>query len=315
MDKNSVAMLEIFLRRHGKSGYAAYAKARLSELKRTQTALVKPPAKPPVESTLKPTVGIYPAESGEHKVEESFRDCANCPEMMVIPAGSFMMGSNDGAENEKPVHRVIIAKPFAVGRFEVTQNEWIACVSDSGCDKKVYGFNARAKGRDPIGNISWNDANAYVKWLTKKTGKSYRLLTEAEWEYVARAGSPDKYSWGNEIGRNKANCQACGSKWDRMRPAPVGSFAPNAFKVYDMHGNMAEWVEDCWERYEDAPDDGSAQTAQTACQYGNRILRGGSWNDYPDHPPGTLRSAYRTSANAEGGNDYIGFRVARTLAP
>ena len=157
-------------------------------------------------------------------------------------------------------------------------------------------------------NVSWHDAVAYVQWLSDKTGESYRLPSEAEWEYAARAGSKKKYSWGNDIGHNRANCDGCGSQWDDKRTAPVGSFSPNAWGLYDMHGNLWEWVQDCWnDTYQGAPADGSAWT-RGDCSL--RVLRGGSWGG----KPGNLRAAYRVRGTTGKRNNNIGFRVARTLA-
>ena len=166
-------------------------------------------------------------------------------------------------------------------------------------------------GRDnrPVINVSWEDAQSYVKWLSEQTGHAYRLPTEAEWEYAARAGTTTAYSWGNDVGRNLANCDGCGSQWDEDRTAPVGSFPPNAFGLHDMHGNVREWVEDCWNAsYSGAPTDGSAWRSGDC---GNRVFRSGDWLWFS----GSLRSADRDS-NAPGyrsnGN---GFRVARTFTP
>ena len=139
------------------------------------------------------------------------------------------------------------------------------------------------RGRRPVINVSWNDAQDYVEWLSAQTGHAYRLLSEAEWEYVARAGSSTVYSWGDDIGSNRANCDGCGSQWDYDRTAPVGSFAANGFGVHDMHGNVWEWVEDCWNgSYAGAPTDGSAWRSGECEQ---RVLRGGSWNISPEVPP------------------------------
>jgi formylglycine-generating enzyme required for sulfatase activity len=161
----------------------------------------------------------------------------------------------------------------------------------------------------PVINVSWNDAQQYVRWLSRRTGRTYRLLFEAEWEYAARAGSNTVYPWGDEIGKGNANCFSCGSEWDNKRTAPVGSFPANAFGLHDMHGNVWEWVQDCYHAdYQGAPDDGSAWT--TPCTESYHILRGGSW----DANPRALRSAERNWA--PGGRDRTrGFRVGRTLTP
>ena len=230
--------------------------------------------------------------------------------MVVIPAGSFTMGSND-YDDEKPPHRVNIAKPFAVGKFTVTFAEWDACVASGGCKHKPED-QGWGRGNRPVINVSWDDATKeYLPWLSRKTGKTYRLLTEAEWEYAARAGTTTTYSWGNDIGKNQANCDGCGSQWDNKQTAPVGSFKPNAFGLYDMHGNVWQWVQDCWhDTYQGAPTDGSAWV--TSCTDGSRrVLRGGSWNDIPQD----LRAADRNRNSTDGRGDDVGFRLARTLNP
>ena len=198
------------------------------------------------------------------------RDCPECPELVVVPAGRFMMGSRSGGDVERPVHEVTIARPLAVGVKEVTFGEWGACVSGGGCG----GYLPSDNGNRPVVSVSWKDAQAYVEWLSGKTGEEYRLLSESEWEYVARAGTRTEYWWGDEIGRNRANCRGCGSRWDGKQTAPVGSFSANPFGLYDVHGNVREWVEDCWNgSYAGAPTDGSAWESGNCSR---RVVRGGS---------------------------------------
>ena len=229
------------------------------------------------------------------------------PEMVVIPAGSFSMGCVSGQDcygDEMPVHEVTISRPFAVSKYEVTFEDYDRFTDPDKVDDEGWG-----RGRRPVMRVSWNDAKEYVSWLSAQTGEPYRLLSEAEWEYVARAGSAAKYSWGNSIDSNRANCYGCGSQWDYEGTAPVGSFESNAFGVHDVHGNVYEWVEDCWNgSYEGAPADGSAWLTGD-CE--SRIFRGGSWDDFPDD----LRIALRVSTAAGQRDGYYGFRVARTLAP
>ncbi len=240
-----------------------------------------------------------------------FKDCADCPEMVVIPAGSFRMGdlNGGGADDEKPVHhvhRVTIPRPFAVGMYEVTQAEWRA----------VMGSNpSHFKGdRNPVEQVSWDDAQDFVRRLGTKTGKQYRLLTEAEWEYAARAGTISKYPWGGSASHEYANYgkdQCCGglaSGRDRwINTSPVGGFSANAFGLHDMHGNVWEWTEDCWHNsYNGAPANGSAWTTGGNCRV--RVLRGGSWDG-----PGLLRSASRSELTTVDRSNSVGFRVARTL--
>jgi formylglycine-generating enzyme required for sulfatase activity len=242
----------------------------------------------------------------------TFRECAkNCPEMVVVPAGEFMMGSPANEEgrlvNEGPQHRVTIARPFAVSKFEVTFADWAACVSVGGCPHvSDSGFE---RGTRPVINVSWNEAQQYGAWFSKMTGRPYRLLTEAEWEYAARAGSTTAYFWGEQIGKGNANCNDCGSQWDSRQASPVGSFKPNAFGLYDMAGNVWQWVQDCThDNYNGAPTDGSAWTIGDC---GRRVVRGGSWGNVPQY----LRSASRDWYGAADRDFHIGFRLGRTLTP
>ena len=208
----------------------------------------------------------------------------------------------------RPQHKVTIASPFAVSKLEVTADEWDACVVLGGCTWPApeTGFG---RGTRPVMNVSWDDAQQYVAWLSKRTGKTYRLLSEAEWEYAARAGTSTAYSWGNEIGKGNANCNDCGSQWDHRRTAPVGSFAPNAFGLHDMHGNVWEWVQDCmYEDYKGAPPNGWAWTTRD-CSY--RVARGGSWDQLSQ----SLRAASRSWYTSDNRSDSLGLRVGRTLNP
>lgn len=283
------------------------------------------------------------------KIGETFHDCPDCPEMVVVPAGAFLMGSPESEEgrydDEGPQRTVNIAEPFAVGKFEVTRDEFEAFVSAAGHKvadecyqwtgsewKKQSGSYLKPgfeqTGRHPAVCVRWDDAKAYVAWLSKKTGQSYRLLTEAEWEYAARgvtAATPQpRYHFGNDADglcdyANGADQSAKQKFKDwtvsnctdgNVFTAPTGSFKPNAFGLFDMHGNVWEWVEDCYhDSYKGAPDDGSAWT--TACTEGRRVLRGGSWGVNPRY----LRSASRFGSSTVDRVSYFGFRVARSLTP
>ena len=240
----------------------------------------------------------------------SFRECArDCPEMIVIPAGSFMMGSpasQPGHNNsEGPQHMVTIARPFGVSKFDVTFADLDACFSVGGCPQPSDSGGGR--GTKPVINVDWDDAQKYVAWLSEMTGQTYRLLTEAEWEYAARAGTATAYYWGDTIGKANALCLDCGST-SSSQTAPVGSFPPNAFGLYDMAGHVWQWVQDCYHGdYNGAPKDGSAWT-RGDCSH--RVLRGGSWNSNLQY----LRSAARVSGTAAVDRvNAAGFRVARTL--
>jgi formylglycine-generating enzyme required for sulfatase activity len=250
----------------------------------------------------------------EHALQpgQSFKECFDCGEMVVVPGGAFMMGSpkeeKDHESVEEPQHKVSI-KRFAVSRFEVTFEEWDACVTLGGCafEPSDQGWG---RGTRPVMDVSWDDAQQYVAWLSGRTGKTYRLLSEAEWEYVARGGTTTTYSWGDNIGKGNANCDGCGSQWDKRQTAPVGSFKPNAFGLYDMHGNVFQWVEDPWHgSYEGAPTDGSPWVEHG--DMSGRVVRGGSWNDYPQF----LRAAFRSWYTSDDRYNVIGFRLARTLNP
>lgn len=267
---------------------------------------------------------LDPAAEQSLKATDVFRECAPkakdkdyCPDMIVVPAGSFLMGSpqteKDRSSNEGPQHTVMIAKQFAVSKFELTFDEWDTCVQYGDCPEGVSdgGFGRGfGRGQQPVVNVSWDDARKYIAWLSKATGGTYRLLSEAEYEYAARAGSTAAFPWGDEITLNgvpMGNCAGCGSKWDGRAPAPVGSFPPNKFGLYDMAGNVVEWTEDCGHpNYNGAPTDGSAWIAG-ACNV--HVARGGGWV----LPPDSLRSAARGGANTGLRVNFLGFRVARTL--
>ena len=194
---------------------------------------------------------------------------------------------------------------FALSKCEVTFEEYAPFAAATG-----RRTNDEGRGRRPVINVSWDDAVAYTEWLSEQTGKWYRLPSEAEWEYAARAGTTTKYSWGKKIGHNRANCDGCGSQWDNKKTAPVGSFSANAWGLHDMHGNVWEWVQDCWNgSYQGAPADGSAWRNEY-CNY-SRVLRGGGWGSGPS----VLRSADRDFIPPYHFRSSLGFRVARTLTP
>jgi formylglycine-generating enzyme required for sulfatase activity len=244
----------------------------------------------------------------------SFRECAkDCPEMIVVPAGAFTMGSPETPSNdpnhyadEYPQHAVTLAAPFAVSKFDVTFADWDACVSVGGCPEvSDSGFG---RGPRPVINVTWDEAEHYAEWYATMTGRPYRLLSEAEWEYAARAGTPTAYYWGDSIGVNNADCNGCGSKWDNRQTAPVGSFAPNRFGLYDMSGNVWQWTQDCYhDSYNGAPNDGSAWLADDCSR---RVRRGGGWA----YNPPIVRSANRGADSPVNQSAFVGFRIGRALA-
>ena len=287
-------------------------------------ALAQPPA-----GAFDPKRAVSPLTADEEralKPGDSFKECSECPEMAVVPAGSFMMGSSpsDTAALEKrypgsrfdaegPQHRVTIARPFAAGRYEATFAEWDACVAERACTHNPHDGNSGqagwGRGKRPVINVSWEDiTRQYLPWLSRKAGKTYRLLSEAEWEYAARAGTTTLYAFGNTITSNEARLEPA------KTTAEVGSFAANAFGLHDMHGNVWEWVQDCWSRsYDGAPSDGSARLSWLSWLCATRMARGGSFTTSPTE----LRSAHRFARyeRSTPGSRWIdlGFRVARTL--
>jgi len=256
----------------------------------------------------------------QHAVGEKFRDCPNCPEMVVLPWGSFMMGSpaSVASWHESPAHWALIARPFAVGVYEVTRGEYARFVAATGhsygrsCHTYEDGDrversdrNWRQPGfpqtdRHPAVCVNWYDAQAYIRWLSSEAGESYRLLSEAEWEYAARANTTTAYHFGENIASSQANNNG-------GRTVAVGSYPANQFGLHDVHGNVWEWTQDCWNAgYWGAPNDGSAWESG---ECGRRVLRGGSWYDFPR----SLRSVSRTRVPSESRLNILGFRVARAL--
>lgn len=253
------------------------------------------------------------AAERELKPKQVFRECAKdvaCPEMVVLPVGDFVMGSPEGEDGhvvDETQHPVRIEKRFAVSKYAVTVEDWNACVTGGGCDSDPDRRGGFVGEKLPAVYISWSDAQQYVTWLSQVAGKTYRLLSESEFEYAARAGSKTAYPWGNDIGTNNANCKGCGSKWDGRQPAPVGSFAANDFGLHDMHGNVWQWVQNCYQEDPDKfPKDEAAPFDNPTCQ---RVVRGGSW----DSGPQELRSALRYRGSSDSRSFDFGFRVARTL--
>ena len=272
---------------------------------------------------------LKPEREHALKPGETFWECVHgagqdiCPEMVVIPAGTFMMGASPsdpkpppsaGPEHQDtisdtPQHQVTIAAPFAVSKNELTFDEWGACAAHGDCPRgKDSGWGT---GQRPVINVTWDEAKAYVAWLSKMTGQTYRLLSEAEYEYAARGGTRTQYPWGDDVEPNgvaMANCHGCGSQWDGNKTAPVHKFAANGFGLFDMVGNVWEWVEDCSHPdYQGAPADGSAWLSADCHR---RVVRGGSWY----RPTDNLHVYHRDAITADDREDDIGFRIARTLS-
>jgi formylglycine-generating enzyme required for sulfatase activity len=252
------------------------------------------------------------------KAKDSFRDCSNCPEMVVVPAGTFTMGSpvNEPERFDREMQvRVSIGGPFAAGKYAVTFDEWDACVADGGCNIYKPNDQGWGRGKHPVINVSWDDAKAYTTWLSRKTGMTYRLLSEAEREYVTRADTTMPFWWGSSITPMQANFDGSvdpyrggGSKGEyRQRTVPVHSFEPNPWGLYNVHGNVWEWTEDCWNDSNTGnPGDGRPRTTGDCSR---RVIRGGSW----DVDPQLLRSASRLRYPSGVRDISRGFRLARTL--
>jgi formylglycine-generating enzyme required for sulfatase activity len=252
-----------------------------------------------------------------------FRDCAQCPVMVVIPAGSGLIGSpvsESGHESsEEPRRSIRFTRPFAVSRDSITFAEWDSCVAEGGCENFIPGDMGWGRGPQPLVLVSWNDAKSYVAWLSKKTNETYRLLSESEWEFSARAcRSATCNDWtfwfGDVINPDLANYDwrysyAGGRKAQAPRkPQPTNTFSPNTFGLFNMAGNVAQWVEDCWNsNLRDLPGDGSARMSGDCSAH---VIRGGSWNDDPVN----LRSAARKYDIVSAREPNIGFRVARELS-
>jgi formylglycine-generating enzyme required for sulfatase activity len=273
--------------------------------------------------TAEPPAQIFPA--GVHpltpereralKPKDSFKECDACPEMVVVPKGTFMMGTPPKEEgrfdDEFPLHKVTIAQPFAVGRFKISFDEWDACLADGGCGGNRGDDNHFGRGRLPAHGISFEAAKSYLAWLSKKVGRTYRLPSEAEREYFTRAGTTTAFWFGKTISAKDANYYASityagGPRGeDAKAPKPVDAYAPNRFGLYQVHGNGWEWTEDCYNKRltQDTPTNGSAWL-EGDCN--KRIVRGGPWNWHAY----MLRSGHRYGVYHGGG---YSFRVVRSL--
>jgi formylglycine-generating enzyme required for sulfatase activity len=244
---------------------------------------------------------FMPAKPGPHDI----LDCPACPLLIAVTPGNFMMGNDTDDPSEKPVHRVTIGHGYALSKYAVTVAQWNACANAGGCPRLSSENNSAPNA--PVRDLSWDDAQQYIKWLTKVSGKPYRLPTEAEWEYAARGGSATRYWWGNDMRKGTANCKDCGPPWHIEAPDDVGSFPANPYGFYDMAGGVWEWVSDCWHNtYKNAPVDGSAWD-EPNCE--TRVIRGGSWRDGAGYMLSATRFKYDSSVRYNAN----GFRVARDL--
>lgn len=252
-----------------------------------------------------------PAAKADAPRRALIKDCEACPQLVIVPPGRFLMGSRadepGSSSDESPQHEVRVTAAFAIGRYEVTFDEWDACVRGGGCTELALRDMGWGRGRMPAINIAWVDAMDYVRWLAQVTGRPYRLPSEAEWEYAARARSVTAMPWKPEASRDHANFAGTSGRDQWVNTAPVGSLQPNRFGLHDTHGNVWEWVQDCWNPgYTDTPTNGTpSETGDCTV----RILRGGSW----DGNPLVLRSANRFVVSPTLRIRNFGFRVARAL--
>ncbi len=335
-DSNYAGDYEAYLKAYPNGRFAPLAQARLARLRAAASAgsTGKAPAPPGPASSAPPTrpaqvpapaakappaaaasstpraaaaASSAPGPSGPSASAsgQEIKDCATCPTLVAISPGSFIMGTNTDDPSERPPHRVTIDRAFALAKYVVTVAQWNACVAAGAC-ARLASDNSTSPNA-PVHDVSWDDAQQYVAWLTKTTGKHYRLPTEAEWEYAARGGTTTRYWWGDEMRAGKVNCKGCGQPWRDDAPADVGSFAANPFGLYDMGGGVWEWVSDCWHiSYKNAPADGRSWD-EPNCQ--SHVIRGGSWRDGASYMLTATRFKYDSGVRYTAN----GFRVARDL--
>ena len=260
-----------------------------------------PPAQASAPAPAPPKAAVAAAKPGPHDIQ----DCPACPLLIAVTPGNFVMGIDTDDASEKPAHRVTISHSYALSKYAATVSQWNACVAAGACPRLSNENNSAPNA--PVRDVSWDDAQQYVKWLSKISGKPYRLPTEAEWEYAARGGTETRYWWGNEMRKGTANCKDCGPPWRVEAPDDVGSFPANPFGFYDMAGGVWEWVSDCWHNsYKNAPNDGHSWD-EPNCQ--TRVIRGGSWRDGAGYMLTATRFKYDSSVRYNAN----GFRVARDM--
>jgi formylglycine-generating enzyme required for sulfatase activity len=320
-DSTQASDYEAYLKTYPNGRFAALAKARLERLRAsaskpataiepTRPAQGKaPPEFPPAPTTKAPMTpqpaapSLPKASPGTAIATPEQKSCPNCPVMISLSPGSFTMGSNSSDPSEKPAHHVTIKAPFAIGKYEVTVGQWNACVEAGACQR----ISNDASPNAPMRNVSWDDAQQYVKWLSTFGGKPYRLPTEAEWEYAARGGTSTRYWWGDQMRTGNANCKECGEPWQANGPTNVGTFAANPYGLYDMNGSVWEWVSDCWHStYKNAPPNDQSWD-EPNCRV--RVIRGGSWREGASYMVSTTRFKYDASVR----HSQNGFRVARDM--
>ncbi|MBD8533206.1 MULTISPECIES: formylglycine-generating enzyme family protein [unclassified Massilia] len=302
---------EAYLKAYPKGRFAALAQARLARLRAppplaTQshaTGSAPPAAKTPPKPVAPAPAPASPATAPRNGGE--IRDCQSCPALVALPTASFTMGNNTSDPSERPAHKVTIGAPFAIGKFEVTVQQWTACVTANGCPRVPLSPETSASA--PMRDLSWDDAQQYVKWLGMISGQPYRLPTEAEWEFAARGGAATPYWWGAQMAQGKANCKDCGQPWNSERPANAGSYPPNGYGIHDTSGSVWEWVADCWHNnYKDAPADARTWD-EPGCRV--RVIRGGSWREGAAYMVTSTRFRYDASVR----QSQNGFRVARSI--
>ncbi|MBI1890561.1 MAG: formylglycine-generating enzyme family protein [Burkholderiales bacterium] len=334
-DSTHASDFEAYLQTYPNGRFAPLARARMARLKAEaqKTAPAAPPSSPPAAKVPttparpapaapptkpaaapaakpEPPAASAPVKSAPDKPPipvaglREIKDCPTCPALVALPAGSFTMGSNSSDPSEKPAHAVTLAAPFAIGKTEVTVEQWKACADAGGCPQITANGSPAAS---PMRDVSWDDAQQYAKWLAKQTGKPYRLPTEAEWEYAARGGTSTPYWWGTAMKTGNSNCKECGAPWQSSAPSKVASFAANPYGLYDMNGGVWEWVADCWHStYKGAPADGRAWDEATCREH---VIRGGSWREGANYMLSTTRFKYDASVR----HSQNGFRVARSM--
>jgi formylglycine-generating enzyme required for sulfatase activity len=266
----------------------------------TQSIVDITPSEPKPEAASPATDEALPSQATTTMPEQPQLTPINTPEMVSLPGGTFTMGSSH-EDSETPVHQVAI-KPFEMSKFPVTVRQWNECVA-----AKVCQYVPTGEDTAPVTNVSWSDAQQFLTWLSQITQQSFRLPSEAEWEYAARGGTDTNYWWGDQLQQGMANCKGCIDGYDSTQPLKVGNLKPNPFGLYDMGGNVDQWVEDCWHSsYQGAPVDGSPWIEQDCLSH---VVRSGSWKNDQSY----VRSASRDHYDTNVRYPTHGFRVARSL--